>query len=172
MGTITLQTARPEAAAELAAFMRRCYVAAYGAVASDADTAAHLAEHYNDAVVAEALANPTHCLLRSFDGDAPTGYAWLVQAPAPAPICAEHAVELRRFYLAPEAIGGGSADLLMQGVLDQARRWCARGVFLTTWKQSERAIRFYGRNGFRALDSVHFQIGAMEFEDWLFWRSV
>ncbi|WP_146151894.1 GNAT family N-acetyltransferase [Ahniella affigens] len=172
MPTITLQTPGPDAASELAAFMRRCYVAAYGHVASAADTEAHLIDHYNDALIAEALADPTHCLIRSFDGVTPTGYAWLVQAAAPAPLHATHAVELRRFYLAPESIGGGSADVLMQGVLDQGRRWFARGVFLTTWKESERAVRFYGRHGFRALDHVSFRIGSKAFEDWLLWRGL
>lgn len=164
--------ARPEHAAELAAFMRRCYLAAYGHVASPADTEAHLAACFSDDLVAAALSDPEHCLLCTYSGPMLTGYAWLARCAAPAPIAAESAVELRRFYLAPEAMGSGAADQLMRGVLDRTQHWSARGLFLSVWKESERAIRFYGRHGFRALGTVHFRIGQAEFDDWLMWRMI
>ncbi len=157
--------------------MRTCYLAAYGHVASAEDTAEHLAKAYGDVLVAAALAEDTMRFLivtsETADGRrVDAGYAWLVKAEAPEPLRARSAVEVRRFYLHPDAIGSGAAEPLMAAVLDQARVWLAEGVFLSVWKESARAIRFYGRHGFRARATVHFTIGSAHYDDWLMWRLV
>lgn len=162
----------PEEAPALAAFMRTCYLAAYGDVASAEDTATHLARAYGDDLVAAGLADPSMQFLVVTDTTRGTdaGYAWLVEASAPAPLVAARAMELRRFYLHPDAIGSGAADVLMASVLDTARRRLARLVFLSVWKESPRAVRFYGRQGFRAAATVTFAIGRQQYDDWLMAR--
>ena len=155
--------------------MRTCYLAAYGHVAPGPDTAQHLVNAYSDELVAAGLADPDMCFLMVTrempDGQrSDAGYAWLVKAEAPEPLRARQAVELRRFYLHPDAIGTGAVEPLMAAALDQARQWRADGVFLSVWKDSARAIRFYGRQGFRACATVHFSIGSVRYDDWLMWR--
>lgn len=161
---------------QLAAFMRTCYLAAYGDVAPSEDTQRHLENAYGDDLVAAGLADPgmQFLVVARVDADGTqtdAGYAWLVQAPAPEPLSARAAVELRRFYLHPDAIGSGAADVLMTAVLAQANAWRVDGVFLSVWKESLRAVRFYGRAGFRARATVHFSIGSMRYDDWLMWRE-
>jgi len=157
--------------------MRTCYLAAYGDVASDVDTAAHLQSAYGDNIVAEALVDPSMQFLivtgLQPDGtSADLGYAWLVDADAPRPLVASRAAELKRFYLHPDAIGSGAGDALMTAVLAEARQRLARLIFLSTWKESGRAIRFYGRHGFRAAATVRFSIGAQQYDDWLMSHTV
>ncbi|MBK8286496.1 MAG: GNAT family N-acetyltransferase [Ahniella sp.] len=177
MSTFQIRTPAPAEAAQVAAFMRTCYLAAYGHVASAEDTADHLAKAYGDELVAAGLADDTMRFLivtRELDDGQriDAGYAWLVKAEAPEPLRARLAVELRRFFLHPDSIGSGAAEPLMAALLDQARQWCADGVFLSVWKESPRAIRFYGRQGFRACATVHFSIGSAHYDDWLMWRTV
>lgn len=177
MSRFRIRRPEPAEAPTLAAFMRTCYLAAYGDVASDVDTAAHLQSAYGDAIIADALTDPSMQFLivsglRPDGTDADLGYAWLVDADAPQPLVAAKAAELKRFYLHPDAIGSGAGDTLMMAVLAESRQRLARLVFLSVWKESARAIRFYGRHGFRAASTVRFSIGAQQYDDWLMSHAV
>lgn len=168
---ILVRSPAPGEAAELAEFMRTCYLAEYGKVAPPADTERHLARYYADALIAEALADPTSRLLLIESSGRKRGYAWLArEAQLPPQIPARVADQLQRFYLHPDAIGSGLASTLMQATLRAAEARAAEGVYLSVWQQSARAVRFYGKHGFRALAEIEFRIGDTPYADWLMWR--
>lgn len=174
MSRFPIRVPKPEEAPQLAAFMRTCYLAAYGDVAPPGDTAVHLERAYGDGLVAAGLADAGMRFLVVTDtrdaGPADAGYAWLVETPAPEPLVEPRGIELRRFYLHPDAIGSGAADVLMDAVRAAARQRLARLLFLSVWKESHRAVRFYGRHGFRAHATVTFSIGSQRYDDWLMAR--
>ncbi|MBY5934183.1 GNAT family N-acetyltransferase [Tateyamaria omphalii] len=60
-----------------------------------------------------------------------------------------HRAELGPFYVTPSRQGSGAAQVMMQGVVDEARAGGVAQIELTVAPGNARAIAFYERQGFR-----------------------
>lgn len=168
-----IAAAAPRDAIWLAALMRETFLRAYGAASAPSDVDAHLQQHFAVDTVAAELSSGERPVLVCMLGDRPSGYAQLdLVAPRPAAVDLLQAIELRRFYLLPEAQGSGQAVGLMQAVLALARARHACGLWLSVWQRAERAQRFYARQGFRRVGSTRFRIGTDLHDDWLLARAL
>lgn len=91
-------------------------------------------------------------------------YAMLVlgepdDADVSAAVTTRPTVDLNKFYVHPDRHGTGVADELMQAVVDAARTWCSRSVWLGVNIENARANRFYDRHGFSMVGTRHFRVG-------------
>lgn len=110
------------------------------------------------------LADPQRALLVAVEGDRLVGYSMLVLAePTDAEVSAAVTVrpsaELSKIYLHPDVHGDGSARALLTATLDRAAAAGVRCVWLGVNRQNARALRFYGKTGFRLAGEKSFRVG-------------
>ena len=168
MNTPRFRLAEAGDARELAAFMTRNFLAAYGHCSTPANVAATVAEHYGVEAQRRQLADPARInLVAELDGGI-AGHAQLhVGSPAPPGVGPLPGVEIARLYVDLDHHGRGVAQAMMA----EARRLAAaRGgasLWLSCWQQQPQAIRFYEKEGFRIAGTLLFNVGDDPKDDWL-----
>jgi len=75
--------------------------------------------------------------------------------------------ELQRMYLRPDARGRGIGDALLERCLESARQFLYVRCYLETVTQMQAALEFYGRHGFRNLESPLGSTGHEHNDRWL-----
>lgn len=77
----------------------------------------------------------------------------------------ENALEIERIYVLKEFHGKKVGQILYEKAIELAKEKNADYVWLGVWEQNPRAIRFYEKNGFVALDKHIFKLGNDEQTD-------
>ena len=75
------------------------------------------------------------------------------------------AVELRQLYVSKEHHGSGTARVLTDWAIDQARSQGFEELYLTVYTDNHRAKRFYDRYGFVEVGRYDFMVGSHADED-------
>ncbi len=144
---------------------------------SPEDIAAHLANTLSVEHFRGYLADPDVTIL-VIDTDAGLrGYSLLVNRPAQDPDVAaaltlRPSIELSKCYVHPEHHGLGAAAELMHASLQAAASTGGAGMWLGVNSQNARAIRFYGKSGFRKVGSKSFRLGTTVEHDFVMERAV
>ncbi len=161
--------ALPEDAVEIADFMTRNFLAAYGHSASRENVQKAVQDYYGIEAQRADLANEhiVNCLC-IIDGK----IAGLAQVKPPKPDTEPHRFELSRFYVDAHYHGQGIAPVLMQETLDIMRARDARSLWLSVWQGSQQAIRFYQKQGFVISGETIFMIGDEPMNDWLMTKNL
>ncbi len=82
-------------------------------------------------------------------------------------------VELKRFYFSQEAHGSGAAKILMDYILDIAKKMEFEKIYLGVWEYNIRAQEFYKKMGFKNTHIANdFPLGATPQTDYWFWKTV
>lgn len=156
----TIRAAREDEAQRLSTLMRACFLAAYRDSATPGNIAAHLDRSYRTDLQAAELARPQRRTLVAEENGVWAGYAQVdFAAEPPVPLDVSGAVQLSRIYLLPDHQGSGLAARLLGAMRDLASGQGGGAWWLTVWKESPRAIRFYQAQGFRAVGECTFLIG-------------
>jgi diamine N-acetyltransferase len=101
------------------------------------------------------------------------GYALLSPDTPPDQLArAPHSIQIKRFYILKEWTGHKLGDVLMAQCLEHVRHSGFETIWLTVWRNNERAIRFYKRWGFRKLGVYDFVVGRDIQEDFLLLRNI
>jgi diamine N-acetyltransferase len=96
------------------------------------------------------------------------GYALLSPGTPPDQLVrAPHSIQIRWFYILEEWTGHKLGDVLMARCLEHFET-----IWLTVWRNNERAIRFYERWGFRKAGVCDFVVGRDIQEDFLLLRNI
>ena len=93
------------------------------------------------------------------------GYLMLRNDDHPHIVEARSPIQVWRLYVLPEFHGKGVAASLMTRALDHARRGMHDVVWLGVSEHNDRAIAFYGKQGFRALGMYRLHGGAEPHDD-------
>jgi ribosomal protein S18 acetylase RimI-like enzyme len=171
---ITTRHAVPADAAGLHDLAARTFGLATPPGTLQRDIDAFVQAHLSRAGFAGYLADPTRILLLSTDGDgAPIGYSMLVGGPVtdadlasvvtlagPGP-----AIELSKFYVAPDNHGSGVATALMSATLEAATATGARLCWLGVNQRNVRAAKFYAKHGFEIVGTKRFLVGDVWHDD-------
>lgn len=169
---VTLRSATPDDAAELAAFARRVFAETFGPANRPEDLELHLSYTYSPALQWRELSSPRFATILAESEGRLAGYAQLHEAPAPASVTRPHPIELLRFYVDSPWHGRGVARLLMEAVFATARARGATSVWLCVWQQNPRAIAFYAREGFLTVGTQQFLLGTDVQLDWVMMREL
>ena len=154
-------------APRLSQLLASTFLAAYGHCSTPANVQAFIAENYRPDRQAGEIESADIVNFIATSGSDLAGVAQLrLRTPAPAAV-GGRALELGRFYLDSRYHGRGIAQALMRAVKDAARGHRAERLWLSVWKQSPQAIRFYEKEGFRIAGSTIFVVGDDPKEDWL-----
>lgn len=104
--------------------------------------------------------------------DEPAGYAKLIIGAVENGITAEKPIELNRLYSHQRFLGLGVGQTLMDHCFELGREYGCDVMWLGVWEYNSRAQRFYEKNGFRAVGSHVFQLGADPQTDLLMQREI
>ncbi|MCY1676002.1 GNAT family N-acetyltransferase [Pseudarthrobacter sp. SL88] len=144
---------------------------------SPEDIAAHLANTLSEDHFRGYLADPDITILVLDSGDRLNGYSLLVDRPASDPDVASAliltpSVELSKCYVHPEHHGLGAAAELMHASVQAAGAAGRAGIWLGVNSQNARAIRFYGKSGFRKVGTKSFRLGSTVEHDFVLERAL
>ncbi|GAA3403907.1 GNAT family N-acetyltransferase [Pseudarthrobacter polychromogenes] len=174
--TSSIRKAAADDAGALAALAAVTFPLACPPSASPDDIAAHLANTLSERHFQDYLADPDTTIL-VIDGGGLRGYSLLVNRPPEDPdvvaaLGIVPSVELSKCYVHPEHHGLGAAAELMHASLQAAGEAGGRGVWLGVNSQNARAIRFYGKSGFRKVGTKSFRLGSAVEHDFVLEREV
>ncbi|MEO5290195.1 GNAT family N-acetyltransferase [Limosilactobacillus allomucosae] len=102
----------------------------------------------------------------------PIGYLKLNWRLAQTDQLFDNAMQLQRIYLLPEYWNRHLGRLLMEKVLDEARKTGVKTVWLGVWEHNDRARHFYEQYGFKKVGSHLFTIGPDRQTDFWYARSM
>lgn len=169
MTNMQFRSALPSDAAEIAVFMTRNFLSAYGHCSSAENVQKAVQDYYGVDAQHMDLANAgiINCVCIIDDR-----IAGLAQAKPPKPAGDQHNFELSRFYVDTPYHGRGIAPILMQKTLEQLSSRSARTLWLSVWQESQQAIRFYQKQGFVISGDTIFMIGDDPMKDWLMTKEL
>ncbi|WP_104116900.1 GNAT family N-acetyltransferase [Arthrobacter sp. B1805] len=175
--TIDISTASATDAVALAACAAVTFPLACPPDSLPADIQHHLETELSAERFAAWISAPGHTILCIRDGGTIMGYSMIVlDQPSDADVLAAlsiaPAVELSKFYVHPDHHGRGAAAALMQRTLELAARSGLPGVWLGVNQENTRAIRFYGKSGFRRVGAKRFRLGDRFEDDFILERSL
>ena len=134
---------------------------------------AHAARHHVATVYAGYLGRAEVAgWLATTTMGAAVGYALLTPPELPEETVAAGDLELKRIYLLARFHGGGVAQRMMEAAAAEARARGAERLLLGVHAGNARALRFYGRNGFRQVGTRQFRVGAMLCDDFVMGREL
>ena len=172
---ITIRRAAPADATELHDLAARTFVLATPSGTRQTDIDAFIGEHLAEASFAEYLADPARIVLLAEENGTAIGYAMLIGGPISDPDVAAAvrsaatgtatAIELSKFYVAPENHGSGVAATLMTATLEAAAATGAGICWLGVNQRNERAAKFYAKHGFDVIGAKRFLVGAVWHDD-------
>jgi GNAT superfamily N-acetyltransferase len=168
MSATAFRLASEADADELARFMTRNFLAAYGDCSTPENVAATVAKHYGVDAQRRQLGDPERVnLLAEIDGRL-AGHAQLhVGGDTPPEVAPLPSVEVARFYVDVDFHGRGIAqEMMAQSRLLAAQRGGA-SLWLSCWQQQPQAVRFYEKEGFRIAGTLVFVVGDDPKDDWL-----
>lgn len=168
---IILRRAVVADAALLSALAARTLYDAFGPQTDPVNMAVHLEKTFNLAQTTAELSDATCTFFIAETQGLPVGYFKLRQHPAPECVTGPQPLQLQRIYARREWLGQGVGATLMQGAIDEAQRQNFRTLWLTTWDENPRAIRFYQKWGFQHVGHHPFEFGRQVTLDWVMVRA-
>ncbi len=163
--TVTIREARSADVPALVALAALTFPLACPPGTGEMDIAAHLGAHLGPNNFAGFVADPCAAVLVARERGALLAYSVLLAVPpsdgaVAAVLTTPPAIELSKFYVHPGHHGSGTARLLMDGSINRARDDGGRSVWLGVNNENARAVRFYGKCGFREVGTKTFRLGS------------
>lgn len=178
MRSVSVRRAEPSDAEALAALAAVTFPLACPPSMPAEDHRAFIAAHLTAAHFDTHLRAPGHLVDVLDDSGALVGYSLTVCGePLDAGLAAAladpaHTGYLSKFYLHPDAQGGGLAPRLMDAVVEGARESGAAGVVLGVNGENTRAQSFYRRMSFEVIGERTFTVGQRVENDLVMYRKL
>jgi ribosomal protein S18 acetylase RimI-like enzyme len=175
---VRIRAARPDEAAALAELAAATFALACPPHTTADAIAAFLRDVLAPANFEVFLADRARLLLVAEDAAGTlTGYTMLVfgdpaDADAARAINIRPTAELSKCYVRAEAHGTGTAAALMTATIDAARERGAAGSWLGVNQENVRALRFYGKHGYRQVGIKRFLVGERYEDDFVLERAL
>lgn len=153
-----IRKANPQDYALLTEIGKITFLEAHGNSAPPADLEAYIQEKYTHEILKKELESPdNHYYILYHNGQA-AGYSKIVFNAPHSNIPIENITKLDRIYLLKEFYGLDLGSVLLDFNIELSKENHQAGIWLFTWVENLRAIRFYQKNGFKIIGSHHFKI--------------
>lgn len=170
--TLTIRYANPQDAKMLAEVGGQAFYDAFAKDNKPEDISAYLAKVFSIEQVLSEIADPKTIFLIVEIESQPAGYAKLRVNEVPPCVTGENPIEIERFYILQNWHGRGSALILMQRCIEEAKQRGLQTIFLGVWEHNQRAIAFYHKCGFQKVGEHPFLLGSDLQTDWLMQREL
>lgn len=137
---------------------RQTFLESHGHSAGPDVIAAYVAEKYTPAVLQAELEDPRAIYHIAFHGHEPIGFTKLLLDQPHANIPVQPVAKLERIYVLEATFATKAGQALFDHAVQLARQAGQKGLWLFTWKQNARAIRFYEKNGFTIAGTYDFYL--------------
>jgi ribosomal protein S18 acetylase RimI-like enzyme len=144
----------------LADIGRQTFIESHGESAEKADIDSYVHEKYTDAVFREELADPDNIYHLIYYNNRPAGYSKIILNSAHPEIQLQHITKLERLYLLKEFYNLQLGLVLFKFNVELSKSNGQTGMWLFVWKENNRAVNFYQKNGFERIGSYDFKISA------------
>lgn len=112
--------------------------------------------------IGRSIAKPQNTYWLTFVAGLPVGYAKLKHPSAPKGQSDQNAAQLQKIYILTEFLGQRIGSELLSHVLCEAQQR-APMLWLDVLRENVRAVTFYKKHGFSAIDEQTFSIGSQRF---------
>lgn len=145
-------------AADLAAIARQSFWESHGHSASAADIEMYIADKYSIETLRAELADTRNIIHLIYFSEILAGFSKIVlNAPTPG-IAESNICKLERLYLLEMFYGQKLGQALLQFNIRFCKENRQFGMWLYTWIENERAIKFYRKAGFKIIGKADFRI--------------
>jgi ribosomal protein S18 acetylase RimI-like enzyme len=159
----SIRRATPDDIAGIVEVGRRVWVETFSHTTTPDHMAAYLDSAYRPDLISKALADPKLRYLTACLADTPgqvAGYAVLAtDSSEPSVADWPNSIELQRIYIDTPHQGAGLARRLVEAVYELARAEGYKSIWLGVLPENTRAVKFYGKCGFRKVGTHEFWVG-------------
>ncbi len=128
----------------------------HSAPAEDMNT--YIAEKYTKAIFEKELSDPDNIYYFIYHNGEPAGFSKIIFNCPYEGSAIENITKLDRIYILQKFYDQKLGQQLFQFNVDLAKQNKQAGMWLYTWIENARAIRFYEKNGFKIIGSHDFQV--------------
>ena len=142
----------------LSALAKTTFLESHGHSASPVDVDTYITANLNQNTLEKELLDPGSIYHLLFQDDVPAGYSKIkLNTPFPG-ADRTNVTKLERIYFLKRFYGQGLAQELFDFNLRLAKENQQAGIWLFVWKENQRAVNFYKKNGFLVVGSHDFKI--------------
>ena len=133
------------------------FIESHGASAPPGDITNYVAKKYSNEILKEELSDPKNIYHILYNDSEAIGYSKII-LNYPFDNLIQNITKLERIYLLKRFYHLKLGAALFQFNVDFIKAHAQMGMWLFVWKENERAINFYKRNGFVIIGSYDFPI--------------
>jgi GNAT superfamily N-acetyltransferase len=133
---------------------------------TEADMQAYIANTYTIEKLAQNLSNPNIVYFLAYNHWGDVGYIKLLLNQTYEKLQGTSA-EIEKIYVRLAFHGKGIAQQLMQFAIDYCKQLSYNNLYLGVWQENHKALKFYGKVGFKTFDTRTFQLGERLCDDYL-----
>lgn len=123
------------------------------------DMMQYIDEKLSQDQLSSELSNPDSQFYFAYFGNELTGYLKINFGSAQTETKLPNAMEIERIYVLADFHGKNVGKCLLEKAFQIAKDRAADFVWLGVWEKNEKAIQFYGKNGFEVFDHHVFMLG-------------
>ena len=155
---IRIEKVGHEDLAELTSVAKETFIQSHGHNANTADIQLYLDANYTRDIFKAEINQPNAAYRLLFYKNEMVGYSKIVLDQPAANVEVKNIAKLARIYILEAFHGLGLGEELFNFNMNQAKEKNQAGIWLFTWIENKRAIRFYEKMAFKIIGSHDFRI--------------
>ncbi|HMK05499.1 MAG TPA: GNAT family N-acetyltransferase [Ferruginibacter sp.] len=130
----------------------------HGTSAKPEDVESYVAKNYNNEILREELQDADNIYHIVYYNNQAAGYSKIVLNSPYADSASKNIAKLERIYLLKQFYSSGMGLELFKFNINLIKEHDQVGIWLYVWKENQRAVNFYKKNGFIVIGSHDFKI--------------
>ena len=159
MGEIKVRKITSVDLTDLVKISRQTFTETFEEVNSEEDIQKYLSENLSEEQLQTELDNPESEFYFAENKDEILGYLKLNSGNSQTENKNENSIEIERIYVRKEFLRMKIGQLLLDHSIQIAKEKNAEFIWLGVWEHNERALKFYGKNGFEVYSKHDFVLG-------------
>jgi len=127
----------------------------------------YINDAFNENTIVEQLLNVNSEFYFVYLKNVLVGYFKLNKNEAQTEQFAKQTIELERIYVLKDFQNQGIGKLMLLKVIDFAKTFKAKFIWLGVWQENKKAVKFYETYGFKKFSTHPYYIGKDKQTDWL-----